>query len=52
MQEQGVTVDDLHTAALPIMERHGRPNDVHFSPEGYAVLAMSVAQSIEDVLTR
>lgn len=52
MQEQGVTVDDLHTAALPIMEKHGRPNDVHFSPEGYAVLAMSVAQSIEDVLTR
>ena len=52
MQEQGVAIDDLHAAALPIIEKHGRPNDVHFSPEGYTVLAKAVAQSIEDALER
>jgi hypothetical protein len=46
MRESGVSVDDLYAVAQPIMEKHGRPNDVHFAPEGYEVLARAVAASI------
>jgi lysophospholipase L1-like esterase len=28
------------------MDKVGRPNDVHFAPEGYALLARAVAASI------
>jgi lysophospholipase L1-like esterase len=34
------------------MEKHGRPNDVHFAPEGYEVLATAVAGSIESALSK
>jgi len=50
MQEQGVAVDDLYTVVLPLMATVGRENDVHFAPEGYAVLAKAVAKSIETAL--
>lgn len=50
MQENGVAIDDLYTTVLPVQEKVGRPNDVHFQPEGYAVLAKAVAASIEALL--
>lgn len=50
MQEQGVAIDDLYTVVLPVMTTVGRENDVHFSPEGYAVLAKAVAASVETQL--
>jgi len=50
MQEQGVAIDDLYSVVWPVMEKVGRPNDVHFAPEGYQVLAQAVAASIETAL--
>jgi acyl-CoA thioesterase-1 len=52
MQENGVSVDDLYHTVLPHQERVGRPNDVHYQPEGYAVLATAVAASIEAQLPK
>jgi lysophospholipase L1-like esterase len=52
MQSSDVAIDDLYATAKPIMEKHGRPNDVHFAPEGYEVLAMAVAASIESALAK
>lgn len=50
MQENGVAIDDLHAVVLPVQEKVGRSNDVHFQPEGYEVLAKAVASSIESAL--
>lgn len=52
MQEQGVAIDDLYAIALPAMAEVGRENDVHFSPEGYSLLAKAVAESIETALKK
>jgi acyl-CoA thioesterase-1 len=52
MQESGVAIDDLYHAALPHQERVGRPNDVHYQPAGYAILATAVAASIEAQLPK
>lgn len=52
MQEQGVAVDDLYAVVLPVMSKVGRDNDVHFGPEGYALLAKAVAMSIESQLAK
>ncbi|MBL9117790.1 MAG: SGNH/GDSL hydrolase family protein [Verrucomicrobiaceae bacterium] len=52
MQEQGIAIDDLYAVVLPEMSCVGRENDVHFSSEGYALLAKAVAQSIETALTK
>lgn len=52
MRECGVAVDDLYATALPIMEKFGRPNDVHYQPEGYEVLATAVASIIEAQLPK
>lgn len=52
MRESGVAVDDLYSVALPIMEKHGRPKDLHFAPEGYEILATAVAASIEGQLPK
>lgn len=50
MTETAVAIDDLNTAAKPMLEKYGRPNDVHFAPEGYEVLAKAVSESIEAAL--
>lgn len=50
MEENGVAIDDLYAVMLPQMEKLGRPNDVHFSTDGYEVLATAVAASIEKAL--
>lgn len=52
MQENGVAIDDLYAAILPDREKVGRENDVHFAPEGYAILAKAVADSIASQLPK
>ncbi|MCX7887128.1 MAG: SGNH/GDSL hydrolase family protein, partial [Verrucomicrobiae bacterium] len=52
MQENGVAINDLFAVALPVMEKVGRPDDVHFQPEGYELLAKAVAASIEAALRK
>jgi acyl-CoA thioesterase-1 len=52
MKENDVAIDDLYAVVLPQQEKIGRPNDVHFQPEGYEVLAKGVAASIEARLPR
>lgn len=50
MKDNGVAIDDLYAVVLPVQEKVGRPNDVHYQPEGYALLAKAVAASIETAL--
>ncbi|HUT95305.1 MAG TPA: SGNH/GDSL hydrolase family protein [Thermoguttaceae bacterium] len=52
MRENGVTLNDLYSAVLPVQEKVGRPNDVHYQPEGYEVLATAVAASIQRACCR
>jgi acyl-CoA thioesterase-1 len=52
MKENDVAVDDLYAVVLPVQQKIGRENDVHFQPEGYEVLAKAVAASIEARLPR
>jgi len=52
MRDEGVAIDDLYAVAKPVMETIGRPNDVHFAPAGYSLLAKAVAESIAAQLPR
>jgi len=47
MKENDVAVDDLYAVILPKQATFQRPKDVHFSPEGSALLGQAVAASIE-----
>ena len=46
MRETGVAIDDLNAVVTPHFEKVGRPRDVHFTEEGYAILGAAVAQSV------
>lgn len=48
----GVAVDDLYAAVVPVQSTILRPNDVHYTPEGYSLLAARVAASIEAELKK
>ena len=50
MKENGVAIDDLNAAVTPDITKLQNPNDVHFNPEGYAVLGKAVVQSINAAL--
>ena len=50
MEENGVAIDDLHAAALPRLSEIQLKQNVHFTPEGSAELAKTVAASIETAL--
>jgi acyl-CoA thioesterase-1 len=50
MSENGVMIDDLNGAITPHLAEMQNPKDVHYKPEGYALLAKQVAASIESVL--
>lgn len=52
MKANDVAVDDLYAVVLPKLAEVARPNDVHFKPEGYDVLARAVADSIAAQLPR
>jgi lysophospholipase L1-like esterase len=50
MQENGVAIDDLYAVVLPVQEKIQRPGDVHYTPEGYDILSIAVAKSVEEQL--
>lgn len=52
MRELGVAVDDLHAVAKPRQNQLQLPHNVHFTPEGYAVLAEAAAASVAAALKR
>ncbi|HSV16580.1 MAG TPA: SGNH/GDSL hydrolase family protein [Tepidisphaeraceae bacterium] len=50
MADTGVAIDDLHAVAMKDQQTIQRPRNVHFTPEGYKMLAASAAASIERAL--
>jgi len=52
MDAEGIAIDDLYAFALPQLDKIQRPANVHFSPEGSAVLAKQVAASILKALDK
>ena len=52
MQQEGVPVIDLYPLCVPRLGALQRLANVHFRPEGYAVLAEQVARAIERELAR
>ena len=47
-EKQGIPVDDLHAAMADHADLHS--DDVHFNPQGSAILAAQVAESVEKLL--
>ena len=52
MEENGIPTDDLYGYALPQLSKIQRPENVHYTKEGYDALAEKVAASIEAVLPK
>ena len=50
MKENGVAIDDLHAAVAPDIAKLQNKADVHFNPEGSAVLGKAVVKSINAAL--
>ncbi len=50
MGENGVAIDDLYAFAAPQLEKIQLPANVHYSKDGYDVLAGQVSKSIVEVL--
>ncbi len=50
MAKHGIATDDLFTFISPHVAQVGNPRDVHFKPEGSALLGKQVAASIEAAL--
>lgn len=50
MTENGVPITDLYAVILPVQTGAQRPNDVHFTPEGYKLLGEAVTASITPLL--
>ncbi len=48
----GIEVDDLYSFALPKLAEIQLPANVHYTPEGYSVLAQQVSRSILEALGR
>ncbi len=52
MDAEGIAIDDLYAFALPQLDKIQRPANVHFTPEGSAVLAKQVAATILKALDK
>jgi lysophospholipase L1-like esterase len=50
MAEKKVAIDDLNAAVTPNIKTLQKPHDVHYTAQGYKVLAAEVAKSIEAAL--
>ncbi len=50
MEENGIQIDDLYAFTLPKVKEVQIPDNVHFTKDGYGVLAGQVAGSIEKAL--
>ena len=53
MKKHGIQINDLHAIMADKMDRYGKkPGDVHFKPEGSALLAEAVAKEIQNELPK
>ena len=52
MDAEGIVIDDLYAFALAQLDKIQRPANVHFTPEGSAVLAKQVAAAILKALEK
>ncbi|HUT90122.1 MAG TPA: SGNH/GDSL hydrolase family protein [Thermoguttaceae bacterium] len=52
MDAEGIAIDDLYPFALAQLDKIQRPANVHFTPEGSAVLAKQVAAAILKALEK
>ncbi len=52
MDANGIAIDDLYGVALPRLAEIQMPQNVHFTPQGSAVLAEQVARSILEALPK
>jgi acyl-CoA thioesterase-1 len=52
MDENGVAIDPLYEFILPHCAKVQKPQNVHFTEEGYELLATQVAASIEAALPK
>ena len=52
MKDAGISIDDLHALCVPKLAEWQRPQNVHFTPEGYAALAAKVAADIGAALKK
>jgi acyl-CoA thioesterase-1 len=50
MMEAGVAINDLNAAIAPRAKALWVPRDLHFIPEGYALLAREVAETVRSAL--
>ena len=50
MKDNGVIVDDLYEKILPELSKYQRPNDVHFTEDGYDFMGKNVGTCIEAAL--
>jgi len=52
MDENGIAINDIYAFALPRLKEIQQPANVHFTPEGSAVLAKQVAAAITEALQK
>ena len=52
MKENGVAIDDLNAAVAPDIAKLQNKADVHFNPEGYAVLGKAVVKSLNAAIAK
>ena len=50
MKESGVLINDLNTLITPHLAKVQKPNDVHYTSEGSAILGKQVAEKIAEAL--
>lgn len=50
MKKSGIEVIDLYTASLAIHPQNSKPGNVHYTPEGYELLASHVIKAIKKSL--
>ena len=50
MKSNGVAIDDLYEKILPELAKYQKPNDVHFSDDGYDFFGKNVSVCIESAL--
>ncbi len=50
MKKEKIQVNDLYEFALPIIKQIQLPDNVHFTPDGYKILAEKVSGSIKECL--
>jgi acyl-CoA thioesterase-1 len=52
MEEGGVAINDLNAVITPHLATTQKPNDVHYTDEGSAILAKAVEGAVLRVLTK